>query len=211
MNAVVTSAQQGDMQAFETLVLTYEQQVYALVLGIVKDENNAQDVTQDVFVKIHQRLGMFQGKSAFGTWLYRIAYNEALDFLRKEKRHKALSFDDLKPSNDDDSHWDVEDTNYSVSQNIEQNDLQRIVRESLQQVPEDYRLPLILHDMQKLTYEEIAEQLDCPVGTVKSRIFRARKIFRTYVLRNRELFDGYARLNGSESDKGVQTDDVFGN
>ena len=200
---VVDRAQQGDMQAFETLVTTYEKQVYALVLGIVKDDTNAQDVTQDVFVKIHQRLGMFQGKSAFGTWLYRIAYNEALDFLRREKRHQALSFDDLKTSDEDDSHWDLEDTNYSISQNIEQNDLQRIVQESLMEVPEDYRLPLILHDMQRITYEEIAEQLNCPVGTVKSRIFRARKIFRSYVLRNRELFDGYARLNGSESDKEV--------
>ena len=159
---------EGDQGAFTTLVERHETRVYNVCLRILGDREDARDAAQDTFITVLRKLPQFRGESAFSTWLHRVAVNACYDALRKRKRHPMLR---LAPTDDGESAPErgpaAPDPAEAVAGEID------VVR-ALAQVPEDYRIALILADVQDLAYEEISKALDVPLGTVKSRVHRGR-------------------------------------
>lgn len=154
---------EGDREAFAPLVERHEQKIYNLALRMLGRPEDARDATQDAFLTALRRLNTFRGEAAFSTWLHRVAVNACYDAMRKRRRQPMLELDpELQEPN-----IAGPDTTAGVADAID-------VRRALTLVPEDYRAVLILHDVQDLAYEEIASILDVPLGTVKSRLHRAR-------------------------------------
>lgn len=170
---LVARVQRGDKRSFDLLVLKYQHKVLALVRRFVKDHAEAEDVAQEAFIKAYRAINSFRGESAFYTWLYRIAVNTAKNALEARKR---------RPGSDVDIH-EVEEFGFSEHMKTEENpesllasqDLQQVIDEVLAALPEDLRRALLLREYDGLAYEEIAQMMDCPIGTVRSRIFRARE------------------------------------
>lgn len=165
--------QKGDKRSFDLLVLKYQHKVLSLVRRYVKDHAEAEDVAQEAFVKAYRAIGNFRGDSAFYTWLYRIAVNTAKNFLDARKRRPASDVDIDEVGDFAFSEFlRVEETPESL---LATQDLHRVVEEALAALPEELRKALLLREFDGLSYEEIAETMDCPIGTVRSRIFRARE------------------------------------
>lgn len=170
---LVAKVQKGDRHSFDLLVLKYQHKVMSLVRRFVKDQSEAEDVAQEAFIKAYRAINSFRGDSAFYTWLYRIAVNTAKNALDARKR---------RPGSDLDID-DAEDFAFSDSLRMDENpenllaseDMHRIIEETLASLPEDLRKALMLREFDGLSYEDIASMMDCPIGTVRSRIFRARE------------------------------------
>lgn len=156
----------GEDAAFETLVNLHKEKVRNLVYLTLGDTEFVDDISQDVFISVYHKLKEFRFESKFTTWLYRITVNKCRDYLRK-KRVRSI-FTPIK-----DSHNEL-----SVKTHSETLDIPGLVRKSIQKLPEKLKIPLILRDIDGLSYKEIADQLNCEVGTIKSRIFRARESLR---------------------------------
>jgi len=170
---LVARVQKGDKRSFDLLVLKYQHKVLSLVRRYVKDHAEAEDVAQEAFVKAYRAIGNFRGDSAFYTWLYRIAVNTAKNFLDARKRRPASDVDIDEVGDFAFSEFlRVEETPESL---LATQDLHRVVEEALAALPEELRKALLLRELDGLSYEEIAETMDCPIGTVRSRIFRARE------------------------------------
>ncbi|WP_448509200.1 RNA polymerase sigma factor RpoE [Immundisolibacter sp.] len=172
--ALVRRVQRGDKRAFDLLVTKYQLRVAKLVGRLVSDRSEAQDVTQEAFIKAYRALPNFRGDSAFYTWLYRIAVNSAKNHLVARSRRP--------PSDDVDiTDGDVEDAGAVVADlatpesYAARDQLQAALGRALAELPEDLRTALTLCEMEGLSYDDIARVLDCPIGTVRSRIFRARR------------------------------------
>ena len=180
-------AKAGDMQAFEELVLAHETFVYRVVIRIVGNEQDAWDVAQEAFLRAYQSLGQFDGRSAFSTWLYRIAHNVAIDMLRKRKTGRELPLEGLNDS-DEGPAVQHEDPGPSPEEQALQRERRGKIREALCDLPEDYRLMVILRDLEGLSYQEIARQEGLAVGTVKSRVSRGRAQLKKALQKERELF-----------------------
>lgn len=172
---LVERVQRGDKHAFDLLVSKYQRKLGRLISRFVRDAGEAEDVTQDAFIKAYRALPGFRGESAFYTWLYRIGINTAKNHLLANKRRAPTS-----------TPFDVEDAESFEEASLlrevstPENELMSkqvvdVVQASLQQLPEDLRSALTLREIEGLSYEEIANVMNCPVGTVRSRIFRARE------------------------------------
>ncbi len=153
----------GDQSAFAKLIGRHKEKVRNLVFLTLGDAEFVDDISQDVFISVYHKLGDFRFESKFTTWLYRITVNKCRDYLRK-KRVRSI-FVPIKEE-DDNRHFT------SHSENI---DLPNLVRSAIKKLPDKLKIPLVLRDIDGLSYKEIADQLECEVGTVKSRIFRARE------------------------------------
>ena len=164
----------GDVNAYEELVTKYEKSVYNLALRMTDNAEDAADMAQEAFIKAYNSLSGFRGDSKFSVWLYRIVSNVCLDFLRKQSRRPAVSLS-VEDDDGEEVQMDVPDDSMSPQQMLERQLTREAVREGLSQLPEDYRQILLLRELQGLSYDEIAQALDIGVGTVKSRIFRARE------------------------------------
>ena len=171
---LVLRVQQGDKNAFDLLVIKYQQKIMSLISRYVHDSDEVQDVAQEAFIKAYRALPGFRGDSAFYTWLYRIAINTAKNHLVSRSR---------RPPGTD---VDVEDAQYRESADALRDrespesalfgeELRTTVNDALNALPDDLRTAVTLREFDGLSYEEIAEVMDCPVGTVRSRIFRARE------------------------------------
>jgi RNA polymerase sigma-70 factor (ECF subfamily) len=171
---LVRRVQAGDQTAFNLLVLKYQHRVLKLVGRFVNDQAEAEDVAQEAFLKAYRALASFRGDSAFYTWLYRIAINTAKNALVSQRR-RPVDFDlDLQDPEQYDRHAKLKevDTPEGV---LLTDEIRAVVEEAMEQLPEDLRTAIVLRELEGLSYEEIAEAMDCPVGTVRSRIFRARE------------------------------------
>jgi RNA polymerase sigma-70 factor (ECF subfamily) len=171
---LVARVQRGDRRAFDLLVLRYQQRIVKLVMRYVHDPAEAQDVAQEAFIKAYRALPGFRGDSAFYTWLYRIAINTAKNYLVSLQR-KPVDYDlDLQdPANYElNARLRDEETPEGVAL---QEELRRTVERTIASLPEELRTAIMLREIDGLSYEEIASAMDCPVGTVRSRIFRARE------------------------------------
>lgn len=171
---LVERAQKGDRRAFDLLVLKYQQKILKLIMRYVRDQSEALDVSQEAFVKAYRALPAFRGESAFYTWLYRIAINTAKNHLVAIQR-KPLEYE--LDSQDPDSaernpHLREEDGPEGLAM---QEELRQTLERALAELPEELRTAILLREIEGLSYEEIAVAMDCPVGTVRSRIFRARE------------------------------------
>lgn len=171
---LVRRAQRGERGAFDLLVLRYQHRVVKLVARLLRDPTEAEDVAQDAFVKAYRALGSFRGDSAFYTWLYRIAVNTARNSMASRQRRPLDYEADLNESEQAavESRMRHGDTPEAAALSDE---IHRTVNHAVEQLPEDLRTAIILREIEGLSYEEIAEAMDCPVGTVRSRIFRARE------------------------------------
>lgn len=198
--ALVQRVQQGDTEAFGTLVTAYEKTVYNLALRMVNDPQDAQDMSQEAFLKAYSSLGSFRGDSKFSVWLYRIVSNVCLDHLRKKSRRPARSLS-LEDDEGEESQLEIPDTALSPEALLEQKLTRDAVRRGLQALPEEARQILLLREIQGMSYEEIADTLNLEAGTVKSRIFRARKRLCAFLLADGNIPDAYAssRRGGGET------------
>jgi RNA polymerase sigma-70 factor, ECF subfamily len=171
---LVQRVQAGDKSAFDLLVLKYQHRVLKLVGRFVSDPAEAEDVAQEAFIKAYRALPAFRGDSAFYTWLYRIAINTAKNALVSNRR-RPVDFDlDMQDPDQYERHARLKeaDTPEGV---LLTDEIRVVVEKALEQLPEDLRTAIVLRELEGLSYEEIAEAMDCPVGTVRSRIFRARE------------------------------------
>jgi RNA polymerase sigma-70 factor (ECF subfamily) len=185
---LVKRSLQGDLQAFEELVLGYQSKVYALTYRYMGNEEDTYDMFQETFIKAYRSLPTFKGQSSFGTWIYRIASNVCLDELRRRKRRiPTLSLDEPATTLDgNELEVEIADTSYSIDILYEQKELSSSIQEVLDQMKKEHKTAIILRDILDLSYEEMAKVMGCSMGTVKSRLSRARNILKEKLLQ-REL------------------------
>ena len=201
---LINLSQKGDVNAFNQLVLKYQQTTYNVVLRMLGDRDTAADVTQDTFIAAFRAIQSFRGSSSFRAWLLRIASNQACDYWRRANRHPQDSLDTIM--NEDEPH-DAGLLNALITTEQAVNpeefllnhELQELLQQAIQELPLDQRVAVILCDVQGLSYEEIASSTQTSLGTVRSRIARGRKRVRDYLYKHRELLPGnYRQLPDKE-------------
>ena len=182
---LVERAQAGDLDAFEQIVQAYQTKVYNIALSITGNHHDADDAAQDVFVKVYRSIGAFSFHAQFSTWLYRVATNVCLDYLRKRKRSGTVPLD---TDDADEPQLQVADTAPTPELALEQKETIRLVRQAIANLSDEHKKVIVLRDLSGLPYEEIAAIEQCSVGTVKSRINRARQNLKKLLEENREQF-----------------------
>jgi RNA polymerase sigma-70 factor (ECF subfamily) len=172
--ALVERVQGGDKAAFDLLVLKYQHKVVNLISRYVHDSAEVYDVAQEAFIKAYRALPNFRGDSAFYTWLYRIAINTAKNHLVAQGRRPPKTDIDVEDAEQYGSNDDLRE--YETPEGMMQkSEIERVVVDTIENLPEDLRTAITLRELEGLSYEEIAQAMGCPVGTVRSRIFRARE------------------------------------
>jgi RNA polymerase sigma-70 factor (ECF subfamily) len=173
-DALVKSARRGDMKAFEELVARHRDKIFARAVSMMRNEDDAIDLSQEAWVKGWQRLKQFQGESSFATWMTRIVINLCLDQLRRQKRHRTESIQEM-----DDESSGVERQMPVVTVNpterLERGELRKKIDGAMGKLSEEHRTVLVLHEFEEMGYKEIARAVDCSIGTVMSRLFYARR------------------------------------
>lgn len=167
----------GDDQAFIKLVLRYQNRVHNLCYRLLGDTHEAQDMAQEIFLTVHRSLKNFRGDSLFSTWIFRIATNHCknrIKYLGRRKYYQSSSLDQPREAEDGDIFSEVEDENPDPESCLGSDEIQKVVQEAIATLDEEHRMVIVLRDIQDQSYEEIAEVLGLKVGTVKSRIHRAR-------------------------------------
>ncbi len=164
---LIERAQNGDETAFRQLLESYTPRIFTLVSGMISDRSEAEDVVQEVFFKVYRKMEGFAWKSAFYTWVYRIALNTATDRLKKRSNKKTASLEDLPG-------YDAPDDSATPGASLSSSELRRTLASAIAELPAKYRDILVLREYEDLSYDEIAEVLSCSKGTVESRLFRAR-------------------------------------
>jgi RNA polymerase sigma-70 factor (ECF subfamily) len=172
---LVRRARHGDLDAYDELVRRYQERIYATIYHMTSNHEDANDLAQDSFIKAYQALKSFKGGSSFYTWLYRIAVNKTINFLkqRKNRHHFSLNDLDFNAENDPDLVALVSDK--TPLRNVGLMELQKKLNEALLKLSEPHRMVVVLHDVQGLSHEEIGDIMDCNIGTVRSRLFYARQ------------------------------------
>lgn len=170
---LVKRVQKGDKGAFDLLVLKYQHKIVNLIMRYVRDPELALDIAQEAFIKAYRALPRFRGDSAFYTWMYRIAVNTAKNYLAAQRRQPANVELDLQDPEQYDLHAKLRETDTPEGIALS-NELRETVERAIAALPEDLRTAIILRELEGMSYEEIAQTMECPVGTVRSRIFRAR-------------------------------------
>ena len=171
--ALVRRAKKGDYRAFDLLVLKYQSRIVSIAFKFVKEIQLAEDISQEAFIKAYRSIDSFREESAFYTWLYRITANTAKNYLVSKGRRKESSISEMSISENEDFY--ELPTNDSPEQILMAQSLKDTIYDALSGLPEDTRTALSLREFEGLNYEEIAEIMNCPVGTVRSRIFRGRE------------------------------------
>lgn len=189
----------GESELFETLVLENQTAVYNLALKMTKNEQDALDISQEAFIKAYSNLGGFRGESKFSVWLYRLTYNLCLDFLRKQKRFPVSSItyiDEDGESRD----IDIPDIGSSPAEQLEHEETRRLIDEAVCLLPDDQRQVFVMREYSGMAYDDIAESLSISIGTVKSRLSRARQKIVRHLLSG-GTFSGNIRHNSGRGEK----------
>lgn len=171
---LVLRVQAGDKKAFDLLILKYQQRIVHVVTGFVHDPAEALDVAQEAFIKAYRAIPNFRGDSAFYTWLYRIAINTAKNYLTAaSRRPPAMDVDAMDATN----YFEAPELKEfeTPETSLMRSELEQTIHQAIQDLPEDTATAIKLREFEGMSYEEIAEAMDCPIGTVRSRIFRARE------------------------------------
>jgi RNA polymerase sigma-70 factor (ECF subfamily) len=171
---LVLRVQRGDKSAYDFLVIKYQHRIIQLVNRYIKDPSEAQDVAQEAFIKAYRALADFRGEAAFFTWLYRIAINTAKNYLLSRSRRSANYQVDIQDAEALENAPQLQGLETPERELLNQEIIDAI-NASIEELPEDMRTAIVLREFEGMSYEEIAEAMDCPVGTVRSRIFRARE------------------------------------
>ena len=183
---LVTRVQQGDKRAFDLLVLKYQYRVHAIVGRFIRDSHEVEDITQEAFLKAYRALPSFRGDSQFYTWLFRIAVNTAKNYLVARSRRPPSSDVNLDDAEFYAGSEQLKDLGTPENQ-LFRDELEMVINKAIEELPEDLRTAVTLREYEGLSYEDIAGVMDCPVGTVRSRIFRGRESIDIRVL---ELMEG---------------------
>jgi RNA polymerase sigma-70 factor (ECF subfamily) len=172
---LVQCARKGDLSAYDQLVQRYQERIYATVYHMTSNHEDANDLTQEAFIKGYQALKSFKGGSSFYTWVYRIAVNKTINFLKQRKNRSQMSLNDIdfNAEHDPDLVALISDKNPRREAGL--TELQEKLNEGMQKLSEPHRLVVTLHDVQGLSHEEIAKIMGCNIGTVRSRLFYARQ------------------------------------
>lgn len=195
---LIRQAQRGDVNAFNTLVLAYQDRLYNAAYRIMGDPASASDITQEAFITAYRRLETYRGGS-FRAWLLRIVTNTSYDELRRRQRRPATSLDDLSGVDSDDEP-PIPDDNPSPEQSVQQSELHHAIQDCINALGSDQRAVLVLSDVEELSYQEIAEIVGATLGTVKSRLSRARVAVRDCLQSVQELLPSEYRLNNEPTD-----------
>lgn len=178
---LVDRARRGDMAAYDELVQRYQQRIYATVYHMTSNHEDANDLAQEAFIKAYQALKSFKGGSSFYTWVYRIAVNKTINFLKQRKNRTHMSLNDLDFNAENDPDLVALTSEKTPRREANLTELQEKLNEAMQQLSEQHRLVVTLHDVQGLSHEEIAAIMECNIGTVRSRLFYARQQLQGYL------------------------------
>ena len=181
---LIQRASDGDPAAFNRLMAQHEKKMYAVALRMFSNREDAQDCLQEAMLRVYRAIGSFKGQSSFSTWLYRITMNTCLDELRRKKNKQSTSLDNLVEQG-----WSPADEANTPEKHAVRAELRRELGRLIQDLPEDMRSAIVLRDIQGFSYDEIADVMDVNVGTIKSRISRAREKLRGKLKEKPELFD----------------------
>ena len=181
-DSLVRRAQKGELPAYDDLVRRYQERIYATIYHMTSNHEDANDLAQESFIKGYQALKSFKGGSSFYTWLYRIAVNKTINFLKQRKNRSAMSLNDLDFNVEKDPDLVALISDKTPRRDAALAELQKKLNEAMQKLSEPHRLVVTLHDVQGLAHEEIAEIMECNVGTVRSRLFYARQQLQGYLL-----------------------------
>lgn len=173
--ALVRRAREGDLEAYNQLVRCYQERIYATIYHMTANHEDANDLTQESFIKAFQALKSFKGGSSFYTWLYRIAINKTINFLKRRKDRIHLSLNDLDLNAEHDPDLIALISDKTPWREVNLNELQEKLNAALLKLSEPHRLVVVLHDVQGLSHDEIAKIMNCNIGTVRSRLFYARQ------------------------------------
>jgi len=174
-SALVQRARQGELEAYDELVQRYQERIYATIYHMTSNHEDANDLAQESFIKAFQALKSFKGGSSFYTWLYRIAVNKTINFLKQRKNRIHLSLNDLDLNTEHDPDLVALISDKTPRREAGLTELQEKLNTALMKLSEPHRLVVVLHDVQGLSHEEIAKVMDCNIGTVRSRLFYARQ------------------------------------
>ena len=171
---IISQCLNGDPAIFGVLVDKYKESIYGIALSKLGNFHDAQDITQETFIKAYRALANFRGESAFYTWLYRIAINTAKNYLVSQSRRPPDTDIDAEDAVQFEGDSKLRETDLP-EQLVHRDELERVIYEAIDALPDDLRTAITLRELEGLSYEEIAQAMDCPIGTVRSRIFRARE------------------------------------
>ena len=178
---LVRRARQGDLPAYDELVQLFQERVYATIYHMTSNHEDANDLAQETFIKGFQALRSFKGDSSFYTWIYRIAVNKTINFLKQRKNRAHLSLNDLDVHAEHDPDLVALISENTPRREVNLAELQEKLNAAMQKLSEHHRLVVTLHDVQGLPHEEIARIMDCNVGTVRSRLYYARQELQAYL------------------------------
>ncbi len=179
--ALVQRARNGDLGAYDDLVRRYQERIYATLYHMTASHEDANDLAQEAFIKAFQALKSFKGGSSFYTWVYRIAVNKTINFLKQRKNRVQMSLNDLDFNAEHDPDLVALISEKTPRREINLVELQERLNEAMQKLSEPHRMVVTLHDVQGLSHEEIAEIMECNIGTVRSRLFYARQQLQAYL------------------------------
>ena len=188
---LIQKAQKGDTNAFGTLVASYEKFIFNVVCKMFSNSEDASDIAQEALIKAYKNIDKFDFNSSFSTWLYRITVNACIDEMRRRKGRESISID----AEDEESGLavQIEDTSLGAEERVIQNETVSEVRAAIDKLSEEHKTVIILRDLQDMTYEQVAQTLDLSIGTVKSRLARARKSLKDIILKDREQKENVLR------------------
>jgi RNA polymerase sigma-70 factor (ECF subfamily) len=178
---LVKNARQGHLEAYDELVKRYQERIYATIYHMTSNHEDANDLAQEAFIKAFHALKSFKGGSSFYTWVYRIAVNKTINFLKQRKNKAQMSLDDLDFNAEHDPDLVALISDKTPRREVNLAELQEKLNEAMQKLSEPHRLVVTLHDVQGLSHEEIAKIMDCNIGTVRSRLFYARQQLQAYL------------------------------
>lgn len=177
----------GDSISFGILQKKYKNLITSLIRKMIKNEDDVQDLVQETFIKVYNSLDKYQQSFAFSSWLYRLASNHCIDFLRK-KRLSTISLQFSNSKTDEEQEYEIEDNSNIPDRIMLQAEKSEIIEKAISSLPDNYRLIIRLRHEEDLDYQQIAERMNIPLGTVKAQLFRARKILETYLKKYKYLF-----------------------
>src|SRR3954468_5472996 len=178
---LVKNAREGDLEAYDELVRRYQERIYATIYHMTSNHEDANDLAQESFIKAFHALKSFKGGSSFYTWVYRIAVNKTINFLKQRKNRVHMSLDDLDFNAEHDPDLVALISDKTPRREINLIELQEKLNEAMQKLSDSHRLVVTLHDVQGLSHEEIAKIMECNIGTVRSRLFYARQQMQGYL------------------------------
>lgn len=193
---LVRRSQKGDIDAFEQLISKYQQKIYNIAYRLMGNPYDANDLAQEALIKVYRSIGGFRLDASFSTWVYHIVTNVCRDELRKRSRHQTTSLDEPVYVEDGEVSKEVADSSYSPEYAYEQKESEEYIQKLINSLNPEYRIVIVLREMLGFSYEEISAELDITLGTVKSRLNRARKYLKDRIIKEREQSSQDTRLTG---------------